>query len=75
MEHEGPNDFVVNPPVSNPNLEFRAEAIKYAEPYTRSHASAIEMNKFNGLVAAGELSDINSGDTEKIEKSLKKLID
>ena len=73
MEHEGPNDFVVNPPVENQNLGFRAEAIKYAEPFVRSQSRAIEWDKFNNLVSDGSLTPILSGDADKINASLKKL--
>lgn len=73
MEHPSANDFQVTPPVNNQNLEFRAEAIKYAEPYVRVHGQGLEMDKFNSLVSSGSLNDILSGDTVKIEESLKKL--
>jgi len=74
MEHPSANDFVVNPPVGNANLEFRAEALKWGEPYVRAHGGALDMDKFNSLVSAGELQDVLSGDTEKIETAVKKLV-
>lgn len=73
MEHETANDFQVNPPVNNQNLEFRAEAIKYAEPYVRIHGHGLDMDKFNSLVSGGSLNDILSGDEDKIKESLNKL--
>lgn len=75
MEHETANDFVVSPPVENQNLTFRAEAIKYAEPFVRSKDRAIEWDKFNNLVSSGSLTPILSGDADKVQESLKKLVE
>jgi hypothetical protein len=73
MEHETPDSFIVNPPVGNSNLEFRAECIKYVEPYVRENGIPLDWNKFNALVFDGSLEGIVSGDPEVIEKSLHKM--
>lgn len=75
MEHETPDDFIVNPPVENQNLSFRAECVKYAEPFVRSNSRAIEWDRFNNLVSDGSLVPILSGDADKTNASLKKLIE
>jgi hypothetical protein len=72
MEHEKPESFTVTPPVNNQNLEFRAECIKWVEPYARAHAQALEDAKFNNLVSSGSLNDIISGDIDKINEVLDK---
>jgi hypothetical protein len=73
MEHEVATDFIVNPPVENQNLSFRAECIKNAEPFVREHGRTIEWDKFNSLVSDGSLEDVISGDAEKIQSAMKKL--
>jgi hypothetical protein len=73
MEHETPDSFIVNPPVGNSNLEFRAECIKYVEPYVRENGIPLDWNKFNSLVFDGSLTGIISGDAEQIVESLKKF--
>jgi hypothetical protein len=74
MEHETPEQFVVNPPVSNTNLEARAECLKQIEPAIRIAGRAIDWSKFNNSFSSGELADITSGDPEKVKIVVDKFV-